>query len=105
MGMATSVVNFKRASTFGASCTYTPETGGPPDLNGISIASDVRDANGKIYSCSVDVLDPTHFNISYENTSGWALGSAYWDIRFSESGVVFFSDTVVLNIINNVTIE
>ena len=103
--MATQIVTFKRASTFGASCTYTPETGGPADLTGVSIASDVRDANGKIYACAVTVIDPTHFSISYDNTSGWALGSAYWDIRFSTNGVVFFSDTVVLNIINNVTVE
>ena len=57
--MATQIVTFKRASTFGASCTYTPETGGPADLTGVSIASDVRDANGKIYACAVTVIDPT----------------------------------------------
>ena len=103
--MATQIVNFKRASTFTAGCTYSQDLGGPPDLTGVSIASDVRDANGKIYSCAVTITDPTHFTISYDNTSGWGLGSAYWDIRFLKDGVVFFSDTVVLNIINNVTIE
>jgi len=103
--MASQVITYKRASTFGATCTYTPESGGPPNLNGLTITSDIRDANGRIYSCTVTVTSPTTFTVFYGDTSGWALGSAYWDIRFTNNGIIFFSDTVVLNVINNITIE
>ena len=72
------VVTFKRATTFYATCTYQPETGGPPNLNGLTITSDIRDANGKIYSCSVIVNNSNQFAVSYSDTSNWAIGSAYW---------------------------
>lgn len=103
--MATQIVTFKRATTFVASCTYTPDSGGRPNLTGVTITSDIRDANRKVYISTVNVTSPTTFTITYDNTSDWSVGSAYWDIRFSENGVVFFSDTVVLNIINNITVE
>jgi len=101
--MATSTLQFKRGSTFGASVTYTASEGSPPDLTGLTITSDIRDSAGKIYSCTVVVTSSTTFTVSYSNTADWHLGSAYWDIRFSD-GIVFFSETAVLNIVNNVTV-
>ena len=101
----TNVVPIKRASTFGAACTYTPEQGGPNDLTGVTITSDIRDAKGKVYVCDVVLIDPTHFKITYDQSSLWAIGTAYWDIRFSKEGVVFYSDTVLLDIIPQVTIS
>jgi hypothetical protein len=103
--MASQVITYKRASTFGATCTYTPESGGPANLDGLTITSDIRDANNRIYSCTVTVTSPTTFTVFYGDTAGWALGSAYWDIRFTNNGIIFFSDTVILNVINNVTVE
>ena len=103
--MATQVIPFKRATTFYATCTYQPETGGPSDLSGLTITSDIRDANGTIYSCTVAINNSNQFSVSYADSSNWAIGTAYWDIKFSNNGVVFFSDTIVLNIIKNVTIE
>ena len=57
----------------------------------------------RLYSCTVVVTSSTTFTVSFSDTSGWHLGSAYWDIRFSD-GIIFFSETAVLNIVNNVTV-
>jgi len=103
--MATPIIPFKRSSTFAAACEYVPEQGGPSNLDGITITSDIRDAGGKISYCTVVVTSPTTFNVSYSDTSKWHLGSSYWDIRFARNGVVFFTDTVILSVINNVTTE
>jgi hypothetical protein len=103
--MATQTITFKRASTFYASVTYTPDSGGAPTLDGVTITSDVRDAHGKIYACAVTLTSPTTFSVSYDATAAWSLGSAYWDIRFANNGVVFFSDTAVLNIVDNITVS
>jgi hypothetical protein len=103
--MASQVIPYKRTSTFSASCTYTPESGGPTNLDGITITSDIRDANGRVYSCTVVKTSSTTFTVSLSDTSGWSLGSAYWDIRFTQNGVIFFSDTVILSVSNNITIE
>ena len=101
----TNVVTIKRASTFGAACTYVPEQGGPADLTGVTITSDIRDSKGKVSTNTVVVIDPTHFNITNDDSSAWSLGSGYWDIKFSKNGVVFYSDTVIINIIPQITIS
>jgi hypothetical protein len=103
--MASQVITFKRATTFGASCTYTPEAGGPTNLDGVTVTSDIRDANRKVYTTTVTKTSPTTFTVYYGDTSVWAVGTAYWDLKFSQNGIVFFSDTVLMDIINNVTIE
>jgi hypothetical protein len=103
--MATQVIPYKRATTLGAACTYIPETGWPTNLDGITITSDIRDANGRIYSCTVVKTSSTTFKVSLSDTSGWALGTSYWDMRFTYSGVIFFTDTVLFSVSNNITIE
>ena len=101
--MATDTFNFKRGQTFGASCTYIPDEGGPTDLTGVSIASSIRDGSGNLYTTSVVVTDPTHFTVRYSDTSNWRVGTAYWDIKFATNDIVFMSETVVINVIPNVT--
>ena len=102
--MASQIITWKRASTFGATVTYTPDTGWPANLDDVTVTSDIRDSNRKIYSLTVVKTSSTTFNVTYSSTQDWALGSGYWDIRFESGGTVFFSDTVVINIIDNVTI-
>jgi len=101
----TNVIPYKRTSTFGASCQYVPEAGGPVNLDGITVTSDIRDASARLYTCTVVKTSSTTFTVSLSDTSKWALGSAYWDIRFTQNGVIFFTDTVVLSVSNNVTTE
>jgi hypothetical protein len=101
--MATDTFNFKRGQTFGASCTYVPQAGGPPDLTGVSIASSIKDSSGVLYDTTVVITDPTHFSVRYSDTSCWRVGTAYWDIKFSVNDIIFMSETVVINVVPNVT--
>lgn len=99
----TQTFDFKKGSTFGVEGIYTPEAGGPTDLTGVTIQSSVRDSRGNVYTLTVIITDSTHFSMSYDLTDGWSLGSAFWDLKFSQNGVVFYSDTVVINVLKNVT--
>ena len=96
--------NFKRGSTFAASATYTPPAGGPANLNSVTIESDVIDAGGSVYSLSIVKTGNLTFNLSYQDTTGWALGQAKWDIKFINAGVVFFTETMRLNVAEQVTV-
>jgi hypothetical protein len=102
--MATDTFNFKRGQTFGASCVYVPEAGGPSNLDGVTITSDIKDAHGSVFPTTVTITDPTHFTVRYNDTSSWRTGTAYWDLRFAISDVVFYSETIVINVIPQVTL-
>jgi hypothetical protein len=39
----------------------------------------------------------------YANTQDWHSGTAYWDIQFSLGDTVFYSETIRLAILPNVT--
>ena len=43
------------------------------------------------------------FVATYADSSDWALGMAKWDIKFNYGGSVFFSDTLRLEVIAQVT--
>jgi hypothetical protein len=99
---------FKRGGTFTATVTYTPETGGLADLLGSTITSDIRDSAGVYHSLStslngaglvITISDP------YGDTADWATGEAKWDIRVSEGGVVFYSQTISFTVIPAVTLS
>lgn len=102
--MATDTFNFKRGQTFGATCTYVPEAGGPTNLDGVTIASSIKDASSNApYATTVTIIDPTHFTVRYSDTANWRVGTAYWDIKFSVGDIVFMTETVVINVVPNVT--
>jgi hypothetical protein len=96
--------SFKRGSTFAGGATYTPPAGGPANLNSVTIESDVVDSAGNTYSLSVVKTGNLTFTLSYQDTTGWAIGQAKWDIKFINAGVVFYSDTMRLNISEQVTV-
>jgi len=99
---------FKRGGTFTATVTYTPEAGGLSDLLGSTITSDIRDSAGVYHSLSTS-LDVTGLVITisdpYGDTADWATGEAKWDIRVSEGGVVFYSQTISFTVIPAVTLS
>jgi hypothetical protein len=99
---------FKRGGTFTATVTYTPETGGLADLLGSTITSDIKDSAGVYHSLTtslngaglvITISDP------YGDTAEWATGEAKWDIRVSEGGVVFYSQTIAFTVIPAVTLS
>lgn len=102
--MSTSVT-FKRGSTYAATVTYTPATGGPANLLTTTVSSDIIDAAGSTYSCTIVMaVNGLSFTATYAPTTAWALGSARQDVKFTTAGgVVFYSSTFRLNVIDQVT--
>lgn len=104
--MATTVIEFKRGTSFGAICTYTQDTpSAPANLTGVTVTSALRDAAHKLYNLTVTVTSPTTFNVTYTgDSSDWYLGTAYWDLRFGYgTGSAFYTQTIILNVIPNIT--
>jgi hypothetical protein len=97
-------VTFKRGSTYAATVTYTPGTGAPANLLSTTVTSDIIDAGGMVYPCTITKAgDGLSFVISLSNTAAFALGTARQDVKFATGGVVFYSATFRLNVIAQVT--
>ena len=97
-------VTFKRGTTFAATVTYTPEAGGPANLLTTTVTSSVIDYSGAVYPLTITMAgNGLSFVASYSSTDAWALGSARWDVRFTYGTTVFFSETMRLNVIDQVT--
>ena len=101
--MSTSVT-FKRGTTFAGTVTYTPQTGGPANLLTTTITSDIIDSGGNVYHTTITKAgDGLSFVASVADTSDWTIGNARWDIKFAYGTTVFYSETMRLNIIDQVT--
>jgi len=68
------------------------------------VTSSVIDYSGAVYPCTITMAgNGLSFVASYSPTDAWTLGGARWDIRFDYSSTVFYSETMRLNIIDQVT--
>ena len=105
--MSCNTVTFKRGTNFGSSTVFTPEA--PPaiqDLIGVTVTSTIIDADRNEYELTVVVAgNGLSFTADYTGDTGdWAIGTARWDIKFSQGTTVFYSDTMRLDIIGQVTV-
>ena len=102
--MSTSVI-FKRGTTFAGTCTYTPDAGGPATITAVTISSDIILSDGTTVPLTITKAGNglSFVASSAASTANWALGTARWDIKFVNSGAVFFSDTMRLQVIDQVT--
>jgi len=101
--MSTSVT-FKRGTTFAGTVTYTPQTGGPANLLTTTVTSDIIDSGGNTYHTTITMAgNGLSFVASVADTSDWTIGNARWDIKFVYGTTVFYSETMRLNIIDQVT--
>jgi hypothetical protein len=97
-------VTFKRGTTFAGTVTYTPEAGGPANLLTTTVTSSIIDAANQVYPTTITMAgDGLSFVASYSPTANWSLGSARWDIKFAYGTTVFYSETMRLNVIDQVT--
>ena len=103
--MSTTSVTFKRGTSFAGTVTYTPDAGGPATITSVTITSTIITTDGTEYPCTITKAgNGLSFTVRYTGDSGsWALGTARWDIKFINSGAVFYSETMRLNIIDQVT--
>lgn len=97
-------VKFKRGGTFSAEITITP-SGSMTNLVGVAIQSSVLDSHAYAWPLQVSIPDENGlvFSIRGDNTKLWPLGAATWDVKFIRDGVVFYSDTIELNIVRPAT--
>lgn len=99
-----STVTFKRGSTYAATVTYTPAAGAPANLLTTTVTSDIIDSAAVVYPCTITMaVDGLSFVISLSDTTGFALGTARQDVKFTTGGVVFYSSTFRLTVIDQVT--
>ena len=105
--MSCNTVTFKRGTNFGSSTVFTPEA--PPaiqDLTGVTVTSTIVDADRNEYDLTVVVAGNfLSFTADYVGDTGdWAIGTARWDIKFTQGTTIFYSDTMRLDIIGQVTV-
>lgn len=102
--MSCNTVTFKRGTSFSASVVWNPEVGGLPDLIGVTVTSTIIDSQQNEYdlACTVSIDGLSVACLYAGDTSAWATGSARWDLKF-DNGSVFYSDTMRLDVIGQVT--
>jgi hypothetical protein len=97
-------VTFKRGTTYSATVTYTPASGGPANLLSTTVTTNIIDSNDTVFPCTITMAgDGLSFVARYSDTTGFCLGNARSDIKFVNGGVVFYSETFRLNVIDQVT--
>lgn len=101
--MATTVT-MKRGTTLACTVDYSPGAG-PANLLNTTVTSDVIDVAGTTYHLNVTMAqDGLSFVLAYpSSTADWATGTGRWDIKFSTGGVVFYTETIRILIIDEVT--
>ena len=99
-----STVTHKQGQDLGWTVVYTPETGWPTNLAGVTITSDLVDFNKVRHSTTVTKnVDNLSFTMTAE-TPTWAIGVGELDIKMSSGGVVWYTDTIKINVIKHVTL-
>lgn len=103
-------LKFKRGATFRAVCTYIPpEGGGLPSLDGAQITSELRvPPAGKLVQeltvqPAVDGMSFTLYATDKETTL-WPIAALAWDIRVEIDGEVIYTETIALQVIQQITL-
>ena len=99
-------VTFKRGTTYSGTVTYTPAAGGPANLLTTTVTSDIIDSAGVVYPCTITMaVNGLSFvaSLPASTKAGFSLGSARSVIKFVYGGTTFFSDTIRLTVIAQVT--
>ena len=104
--MSCNTVTFKRGTSFGASVVWNPEAGGLANLIGVTVTSTILDADRNEFELVTVVAgNGLSFTAEYAGDTGdWAVGTARWDIKFSNAGSIFYSDTMRIDVIGQVTV-
>jgi hypothetical protein len=103
--MSCNPVTFKRGSSFSASMVWNPEPGGIANLVGVTVTSSIIDAQQNEYDLTATVA-PGGLSVAFiypGSTADWAIGTAKWDIKFLNGGSVFYSETMRIDLIGQVT--
>lgn len=98
---------FKRGDSF--NCTdlvWTPSAGEPADLEGWTVESSILDADRKRHELTV--TNPSGDYINYVafllDTSEWAVGDAYWDVKYYHTSGIVRTETWTFTVTPQVTL-
>ncbi len=101
-----STLSIKQGSTFEKSIPATvAQDLGFTDLVGVTVTSSIVTVDSMEHKLTVVIPDATQltFNVS-ANTTGWKVGEANWDIKFTRpDGRVAYSPTVPVRIAKRFT--
>lgn len=105
--MATSIQH-KRGDTFLFSAVLRESKTGPvTNLTSWEVASMIRDAEDVLIDeVTVTVTDAVNgaYTLRVDDTTAWPVGTAYWDIQYTDSAdVIRSTETITLLIIEDVT--
>ena len=98
------IVSFKKGSTFFPLCTM-PANGSLTDLVGVTIQSALMTSDEVVHPAVVTIDDPMvlEWRVLIADTSTFSLGVAQWDFKFIKDGEIFYTETVELKIVKNIT--
>ena len=104
--MSCNTVTFKRGTSFGAAVVWNPEAGGLANLIGVTVTSTILDADRNEFELVTVVAgNGLSFTAEYAGDTGdWAVGTARWDIKFTNNDSIFYSDTMRIDVIGQVTV-
>ena len=98
------MMEWKRGATFSAHCTYTPPEGGLETLEGATITSQIRASGSLVADLTASLaVDGLSFDLTADETDDWPVGVAEWDVRIEIEGTVYYTTTVPLRILRQVT--
>lgn len=97
-------IGLKRGSTFSMKGTYSPVPGALESLTGAVVTSQVRKGGALVRNIDVEVApDGMSFAMEGGDTTDWPLGLLEWDVRIELDGVAIYTDTVLVDLLKNVT--
>lgn len=99
--------DFKRGSTFECAITLTDSNGDPVVIDPADMQAQLRDSSNVLLAdLDITTDTPGTYLLSTDSdTSAWALGVAFCDIRATVGTKVYYSDTVDICIVRQITLE
>ena len=97
---------FKRGDTFLLACVYKVD-GEPAPIDGLTIASQIRQANGSLVATLAvepDIVETGKFLLTPDTeTDTWPIDTLFCDLEISENGFIRSTQTFQVNVIKDIT--
>jgi len=96
----------KRGDSFQGTLVWTPTEGDPATLEGWYVQSSILDANSRRHVLEIanPSLDFVNYTFEQYDTSEWAVGDAYWDVKYSHPSGITRTNTWTFNVTPQVTL-
>jgi len=93
----------KQGQSLGWTALYTPETGWPANLSGVTITSTFIDSQGVLRSITV-VKNVNNLEFTATaNTSAWSIGVGNIDFKLTSGGSTWYTETIAINVVKHIT--